>query len=95
MDNEDTAVGGQPKSKHHGLLYEYYQIAREHITLLLGLILISSGLLRFKSGRYCDGNPSDFFTCTNSATYYYYPTYTIVVIVVGVLLVALWKLKGR
>jgi hypothetical protein len=76
-----------------GELKDVYRIVRENITLFLGLILVSSGFLGFKSGKYCEGNPADYYACVNPTTYYNYPTGTIAFFVVGTLLIALWRLR--
>jgi len=98
MDEQTTTSeerGRRMFQKHSVPVKEYYYVMKDNITLFLGLILISSGILSFRSDRYCEGNPNDYYGCVNPATYYYYSTTTIVIIVMGVLMLAFWRLRKR
>jgi uncharacterized membrane protein YphA (DoxX/SURF4 family) len=77
------------------MLKDIYATVRDNATLFLGLLLVSSGMLNFRSSRYCEGTTADYFACTNPATYYYYPGTAIFAVVFGILLLALWKVHKR
>lgn len=63
--------------------------------LVVGLLLVVSGLLAFASDRYCDGTASAYYACTNPSTYYYYPWWAIMLTAIGVVLCVLWFLRAR
>jgi len=67
----------------------------KHNRLFLGLVLLIIGILSFESGKYCDGNSSNFYSCTRPSTYYYYPWWTIVFIVIGSFFIVLWFLRRK
>ncbi len=64
-----------------------------HTRLFVGLTLAIIGILSFASDRYCDGNTSVAYTCTRPATYYFYPSWAIGLVVVGAVLVGTWVLR--
>ena len=67
-----------------------------NMRLFLGMVLVLSGVLRFSSGRYCDGNVADHFSCTRPTTYYYFSEVSIALIIIGAILIVLWFLgRGR
>jgi hypothetical protein len=63
--------------------------------LFFGLALLLVGLFSFSSGKYCDGNSSNYYSCTRPSTYYYYPWWTIVFITLGSFFVVLWFLRKK
>ncbi len=63
------------------------------VRLFLGLTLVLGGILSFRTNRYCDGNVIDMSACTRPATYYYYPFWAIVFVVLGGFLICLWYLR--
>jgi hypothetical protein len=73
----------------------YRSIARREAELLVGVIFMVTGLMNFSSDRYCDGNPADYFSCTNPTTYYYYDWVTIALVTTGAMLIVLWWLRHR
>ena len=66
-----------------------------HARLFTGLALTVVGLLSFTSDRYCDGNASSYYACTRPATYYFYPWWAILLIVLGSFLIVLWFLRRQ
>lgn len=68
---------------------------RKEIDLFLGAIFLFIGVLNWSSGKYCDGNTADYLSCTRPATYYYYGSFEIVLVVLGVLLILVWYIKNR
>jgi hypothetical protein len=73
----------------------YRAIARREAELLVGVVFVVTGLMNFNSSRYCDGNPADYFSCTNPTTYYYYDWFTVALVAVGAVLIVLWWLRHR
>ncbi len=71
------------------------RIMREETDLFLGAVLFLLGALNWSSAKYCDGNSSDYLSCTRPATYYYYGAFEILLIVLGVVLVLLWFVKRQ
>lgn len=69
-------------------------IARES-DLFLGTALFLIGFLGFESGRYCDGNSSDYLSCTRPATYYFYDATHITLVILGVFLIMVWFIRSR
>lgn len=63
--------------------------------LFLGMTFFVVGLFSFVSDRYCDGNVASYYACTRPATYYYYPWWAVILVLVGVTLVTLWFLQRR
>jgi ammonia channel protein AmtB len=61
--------------------------------LFLGITLLIFGLLGFSNGKYCDGNPADYYTCTNTAVYYYYGRIATLSTILGAFLIAIWKIN--
>jgi hypothetical protein len=61
--------------------------------LFMGLALSVIGLMDFSNGKYCDGNAADYLSCTRPTVFYYYGTFEIVLVVIGVMLVVVWSLK--
>lgn len=78
--------------------YLLWQAVREDMTrvweegrLFLGTALVVLGLLSFEARRFCDGISSGV-GCTRPSTYYEYPLWATVLVVVGSFLVLLWWL---
>ena len=67
----------------------------KEIDLFLGVALFLVGLFGFSSGRFCDGNVGDYFTCTRPTSYHYYDGIHITLIVLGAFFVLLWLEKRR
>ena len=61
--------------------------------LFIGIALLSIGVLLFQSDKYCDGNPSTYAACTRPSTYYYYPWWAIVLVILGSFSIVLWFLR--
>jgi hypothetical protein len=76
-------------------LQENLRMMLREADLFIGVIFTLLGLLNWSSAKYCDGNTSDYLSCTRPATYYYYGALEITLIIVGVLLVVIWALKQR
>lgn len=68
-------------------------IIQREADLFLGAALCTIGLLGFESSRYCDGNLNDYISCTRPATYYYFDTLDIILIVLGVFFMLVWYFK--
>jgi hypothetical protein len=76
-------------------MYEDIELMLYHSRLFLGILLIGLGLFSFASDRYCDGNASSFYACTRPATYYYYPWWAILFMLIGTVLLTLWVLRKK
>lgn len=61
--------------------------------LFIGIAFLCVGFLLFESGKYCDGNPSNYYACTRPSTYYYYPWWAILLVILGSFSVVLWFLR--
>lgn len=70
-------------------------VVRREIDLFLGIAFSVAGILSFRVGRYCDGNSSDYLSCTRPAVYYFYPAFDTAIIVLGVFLIVLWCLSRK
>lgn len=70
-------------------------VVRREIDLFAGLALSTIGLLHFQTGKYCDGNTADYLSCTRPTAFYYYPVLSILLVVIGAFLLALWFLAHR
>ncbi len=70
-------------------------IIQREADLFLGAILSLIGLLGFESARYCDGNLNDYISCTRPATYYYFDTLDITLIVLGIFFILVWHFKHK
>ena len=66
-----------------------------HGRLFVGMAFVSTGLLSFASGRYCDGMTSSYVACTRPSTYYYYSWWAITLVVVGLFFIVLWSLRSK
>ena len=77
------------------IAHEYLRLLRLNFRLCMGLALSIGGLLNFSVGRHCDETSSEFFTCTNPSSFYYYSGFTIVVVVIGVWLITFWMLQRK
>ncbi len=66
-----------------------------HARLFVGLAFMVVGLLSFTSDYYCDGVGTRMAGCTRPATYYYYPWWAVLLIVLGAFLLTLWLLRAR
>lgn len=66
---------------------------RKNGGLFFGLAAVIFGLLDFSNGKYCDGNPADYYSCTNPDTYYYYGFFAIALTIIGAFCITLWFLK--
>lgn len=75
--------------------YEDLKIVRTEVNLFLGVLLGLLGLFNWSTGKYCDGNSSDYLSCTRPTVYYYYGAFEITLIVLGTLLVLIWLVKKR
>lgn len=73
--------------------FKNYAVLRRESQLFLGASLFVIGFFGFESGKYCDGNTSEYLSCTRPSTYYYYDTLHIILIIVGVSLIMLWYLR--
>src|SRR5882724_2153876 len=71
------------------LVREYTALFSEHAALLFGVALLIVGFFTFSSDRYCDGNPANYYSCTNPNTYYYYSPYSIALMILGATLIIL------
>jgi hypothetical protein len=67
---------------------------RKNSELFFGIVFFLLGLLSVSHGKYCDGNPADYYSCTNPATYYYYSPVAIALCILGALCLAMWFLKN-
>lgn len=67
----------------------------QHGRLFLGTALLTLGLLSFESGRYCDGNTADYYSCTRPTTYYEFPGWAILATILGLFFVVLWFLYQK
>jgi SNF family Na+-dependent transporter len=74
---------------------EYIEIMRREATLFAGTFFVIVGMLSFSSNKYCDGNTAEYLSCTRPTTYYYYGSFQIALVILGVFLVLLWVLKRR
>ena len=63
--------------------------------LFAGIALVIVGILSFGSGKYCDGNTSNYYACTRPSTYYYYSWWAIALIVMGSFSIVLWFLRKK
>ncbi|MCK5027809.1 MAG: hypothetical protein KAS07_05315 [Candidatus Pacebacteria bacterium] len=93
IKNDDTMLSIIRLSKWFGVLEESYYLIINNILLFLGVGFMSFSLLSFKHGRYCDGTPTDHYSCLNSATFYEYTPGIIFLFVIGALLVSYWYIK--
>jgi hypothetical protein len=76
-------------------LEEYARLMRKEMELFLGTLFLIVGALNFDSGKYCDGNTADYLSCTRPAVYYYFDALDVVLVVLGVFLLLLWRVKNR
>ena len=74
-------------------IIERFSVMQTQSDLFLGSVLTLIGFFSFQSGKYCDGNTADYLSCTRPTTYYYYPTISIILIVIGICLVLVWKVR--
>jgi hypothetical protein len=68
-------------------------LVRENARLFLGIALFLLGVLDFSNGKYCDGNPADYYSCTNPSAYYYYSPLAIAFCILGAFCITIWFLK--
>lgn len=73
--------------------FKNYAVLRRESQLFVGTALFVIGFFGFESGKYCDGNTSEYLSCTRPSTYYYYDTFHTILIIVGVSLIILWYLR--
>lgn len=71
------------------------KVVRTHNNLFMGATLFVLGLFNWSSGKYCDGNSSDYLSCTRPVTYYYYSAFEIFLLVVGLALILIWWIENR
>jgi hypothetical protein len=71
------------------------RVIRHESDLFLGIALASVGLLHIHIGRFCDGNSSDYLSCTRPAVFYYYSAVEIVLVTLGIFLIVIWMLSRR
>ena len=76
-------------------IVEDLRIMREEIDLFLGAAFVLLGVMNWSTGKYCDGNSSDYLSCTRPTVYYYYGAFEIVLVVFGIALVLLWIVKRQ
>ncbi len=74
---------------------EKWSVIKQESDLVLGTALTIIGVFSFESAKYCDGNATDYLSCTRPSTYYYYGGFEIFLIIAGVFLVMIWFLKRR
>lgn len=74
-------------------LREKLFIIRRNASLFFGLALFLLGAFGFSSGKYCDGNPADYYSCTNPSAYHYYSPVALIAIVAGAFCIAVWFIK--
>ena len=72
-----------------------WAIMKREGDLFLGALIGLLGLLNVQSGKYCDGNTSDYLSCTRPTTYYYYNGLEVALIIIGVFLILLWWMKRQ
>ena len=77
------------------LMGENVRIMRQEGELFFGIALLILGVFNFQSGKYCDGNISDYISCTRPSTYYYYGGFEIFLILVGAFFLMFWILKRQ
>lgn len=68
---------------------------RQEIDLFLGASFFILGILNWSSAKFCDGNSSDYLSCTRPAVYYYYGSFEIVLVLLGTLLVLRWFVQHK
>ena len=86
-------IAGAVLSFLHTALYKDMVRVWKEGRLFVGLGLLIVGLLSFASDRYCDGTVSSHYACTRPTTYYYYPWWSIALVLVGAFLITLWLLR--
>lgn len=62
------------------------QLLVQSLRLVFGVVFLVVGLFNFSAGRFCDGNPTSYYSCTNPATFYYFSWWAILLVIVGCLL---------
>jgi hypothetical protein len=72
-----------------------WAIVKREGDLFFGTLLFLVGFLNVQSGKYCDGNTSDYLSCTRPTTYYYYNGFEVALIIIGVVFILLWFMKRR
>ena len=72
-----------------------WEIIKREGDLFGGAFILLLGALNVQSGKYCDGNASDYLSCTRPTTYYYYNGLEIALIIIGVFLILLWFQKRK
>lgn len=70
-------------------------LMRREGDLFFGTVLTIIGFFSFQSGKYCDGNATDYLSCTRPSTYYYYGGWEIFLILLGVFFLLFWVLKRQ
>lgn len=70
-----------------------WHIIKREGDLFSGALVLLLGALNVQSGKYCDGNTSDYLSCTRPTTYYYYNGLEVALIIIGVFLILLWWQK--
>ncbi len=74
---------------------EDLRVFRKEANLFLGTTIGLLGLFNWSTGKYCDGNSSDYLSCTRPTVYYYYGAFEIALMVLGVVLVLVWCVNNR
>jgi hypothetical protein len=96
QETTDHAREKRPRSRmRHRAFLRVGGTVTKNLSLFIGVAMTVWGLLHFSSGRYCDGTAADHFSCINSATYYFYDEWTILVVIFGALLITHWLLSRR
>ena len=73
---------------------DYVAVLRREAELFLGVGLVIVGLMNFENGKNCDGNTTDYLSCTRPSTFYYFSWWEILLVLLGAFLIAFW-LFGR
>jgi hypothetical protein len=70
-------------------------LIRREAELFFGTALLVWGFFGFRTGRYCDGNTADYLSCTRPTVFYYYDTFHVALILLGIFFILLWILKRQ
>jgi hypothetical protein len=80
-------------SRFHQDVRLSFSVMERHALLFVGIALFILGLLNFSNGKYCDGNVADYYSCTNTAVYYYYGPIAVIACIVGAFLMTVWHIN--
>lgn len=73
--------------------FKNYAVVQRELQLFIGTTLLIIGVFGFSSGKYCDGNTSEYLSCTRPSTFYYYDGVHVILVILGVTLILLWLLR--